>query len=86
VSVRVTGSGAVVTVCDDGTGIPIDTLARVREPFFSTKVEGTGLGLAIAERAVRAHGGTMEIETAPGAGTTVRVRLPLCAGGRPASA
>lgn len=75
--VRVEGDQATVTLRDDGPGIPADTLARVREPFFSTKAEGTGLGLAIAERVVRAHGGAMEIESAPGAGTVVRVRLAL---------
>lgn len=70
---------AIVTLRDDGPGIPAEVLARVREPFFSTRVEGTGLGLAIAERVVRAHRGEMEIESAPGTGTVVRVRLALAA-------
>lgn len=58
-------------------GMSPDVLARVREAFFSTKADGTGLGLAIAERIVRAHGGEMEIESAVGNGTVVRVSFPV---------
>jgi signal transduction histidine kinase len=48
---------------------------RVLEPFFSTKDEGTGLGLPMAHRIALAHGGSLEIESAPGRGTTVTVAL-----------
>jgi signal transduction histidine kinase len=48
----------------------------VFEPFFTTKAEGTGLGLAIVRQAAEAHGGTVEVEGAPGAGATFRVHLP----------
>ena len=55
---------------------PRQLLATVCEPFFTTREEGTGLGLAIAKRYVEQNGGRLEIESRPGAGTTVRVRLP----------
>jgi signal transduction histidine kinase len=51
-------------------------LPAVCEPFFTTREEGTGLGLAIAKRFVEQNGGRLEIQSTPGAGTTVRVRLP----------
>jgi signal transduction histidine kinase len=66
----------VVEIADTGVGIPEHVLPSVTEPFFTTRQEGTGLGLAIAKRFVEQNGGSLEIESAPGAGTTVRVRLP----------
>ncbi|MBA4068075.1 MAG: hypothetical protein C0501_31105 [Isosphaera sp.] len=69
----------VVEVTDTGVGIPPDLLDRVFEPFFTTKDEGqgTGLGLAICRRIVQQHQGTLEVESRPGRGTTVRVTLPV---------
>ncbi len=69
----------VVEVSDTGTGIPLELLARVCEPFFTTKDEGkgTGLGLAICRRIVQQHHGTLEVESRPGEGTTVRITLPV---------
>src|SRR5262249_22298200 len=63
---------------DDGCGIPPEILPHVTDPFFTTKKrgQGTGLGLTIAADIVRNHGGTLEIESQPGRGTTVRVSLP----------
>jgi len=61
---------------DTGYGIDADTLARIFEPFFTTKPDGTGLGLAITKKIIEAHGGTLEMESEPGKGTTVIVRLP----------
>ncbi len=51
-------------------------LPSVCDPFFTTKADGTGLGLAIAKRYVAQNGGHLEIASAPGAGTTVRITLP----------
>jgi signal transduction histidine kinase len=53
-----------------------DALARVFEPYFSTKTTGTGLGLPIARRNVELNGGSIEVESAKGRGTLVRIRLP----------
>ena len=68
-----------VEVSDTGSGIPEHLLASVCEPFFTTRQEGTGLGLAIAKRYVEQNGGRLEIDSRPGRGTTVRVRLPASA-------
>ncbi len=66
-------------IADDGCGIPQEHLAAVLDPFFTTKKrgQGTGLGLTIAADIVKNHGGTLEIESAPGQGTTIRVLLPI---------
>jgi signal transduction histidine kinase len=66
----------MIEVSDTGPGIPAGVLPSVCEPFFTTRQEGTGLGLAIAKRYVEQNGGTLEIDSTPGVGTTVRVRLP----------
>ena len=70
------GRGARVAVADDGPGIAPSDLPRLFEPFYTTKREGTGLGLATVQRIVDAHGGTVEVESAPGRGAAFTVRLP----------
>ncbi len=67
-----------VEIKDNGRGVEATHLRRLFEPFFTTKPigQGTGLGLSIAYGAVKAHGGTIEIESEPGGGTRVSVRLP----------
>jgi signal transduction histidine kinase len=71
-------SGAVtVSVEDTGAGMSAETLARAFDMFFTTKAQGTGLGMAIARSVVERHGGELRLESAPGAGTTATVRLPL---------
>jgi signal transduction histidine kinase len=69
---------------DTGSGIAPEHLARVFDPGFTTKGVGvgTGLGLAICHRIVAAHGGTIEVTSRPGEGSTFSVRLPLGAGHR----
>ncbi len=71
------GDWAELSVADDGAGMDDATLARAFEPFFTTKPEGTGLGLAMVHGIVHQHGGLVHVESRPGAGTTVRVYLPL---------
>jgi len=75
---------AGIEVRDTGAGIRPEDLRQVFEPFFSTKLGGTGLGLAIANRIVERHGGTVEIESRVGVGTTLRLWLPRAE--RPANA
>jgi len=62
---------------DTGVGMDEDALARVFEPYFSTKTTGTGLGLPIARRNIELNGGQIEIDSGKGRGTTVVVRLPV---------
>ena len=70
------GGEVVIEIADTGPGIPAHVLPSVCEPFFTTRQEGTGLGLAIAKRYVEQNSGRLEIESSPGSGTRVRVRLP----------
>lgn len=67
-----------IVVSDTGVGIPKEVLPRIFEPFFSTKEEasGVGLGLAVVYGIVQRHGGTLEVESERGAGTTFHIRLP----------
>jgi len=66
-----------VEVRDSGPGMPEDVLAKLATPFFTTRPKGTGLGLAVSKHWVARHGGSLQVESAPGAGTRVRVVLPL---------
>lgn len=66
----------VVSVEDDGRGIPPEILERVFEPLVSRRKGGTGLGLPITNRIVQALGGRIAIDSAPGRGTVVRIHLP----------
>ena len=61
---------------DTGLGMSAEQLAHLFEPYRTTKEKGTGLGLMISKRIVRDHGGTIDAESAVGAGTTFTVRLP----------
>jgi PAS domain S-box-containing protein len=78
--IRVThGNGnVVVEVADTGVGISAENMERIFEPFFTTKPEGkgTGLGLAICRRIAQEHGGTLDLTSEVGKGTTVRITLP----------
>lgn len=68
---------AVLTVADRGAGMAPEVLARLGEPFFTTRGDrGSGLGVGICRRIVEEHGGTLTFESAPGHGTTARVQLP----------
>jgi signal transduction histidine kinase len=76
--------GVTLEVTDSGPGIPPHLLSSVCEPFFTTRAEGTGLGLAIAKRYVEESGGRLELASAPGSGTTVRMWLPAAPAAPPA--
>jgi signal transduction histidine kinase len=74
------GSAVTLRIGDTGVGMDEEALARVFEPYFSTKTTGTGLGLPIARRNIELNGGAIEVESVKGQGTTVIVRLPIGAG------
>jgi signal transduction histidine kinase len=72
-----TRSGAaVVEIRDNGPGMEASRQSKMFLPFFTTKPHGTGLGLAIVKKIMDLHGGEIEIESAPGQGTTVRLIIP----------
>jgi signal transduction histidine kinase len=62
---------------DTGAGISSSMISRIFDPFFTTKPSGTGLGLSICHEFVRAHGGEIQVESAEGDGTSVRIILPV---------
>jgi two-component system sensor histidine kinase AtoS len=66
-------------VADDGPGLPPDLRDRIFKPFVTGRENGTGLGLAFVERVVKAHQGTVSVETGTGGGTIFDVRLPIAA-------
>ena len=68
-----------IQVRDDGSGIPPDILARIFEPFMTTKEsgQGVGLGLAISHSIVERHRGTISVQSELGRGTTFTITLPL---------
>jgi PAS domain S-box-containing protein len=74
-----------IDFADTGEGIAAENLKKIWEPFFTTKAEGrgTGLGLAICRRIIEEHGGTIEIESETGHGTTVHMLFPATANGLP---
>jgi two-component system, NtrC family, nitrogen regulation sensor histidine kinase NtrY len=74
--VLITVRNREITVTDNGTGIDPDLLPRIFEPRFSTTTSGSGLGLAIVKRLVEGWGGSIEVESETGRGTTIVVRLP----------
>ena len=87
VSVQRNGTWAEVTVADEGPGIAADDQPRIFERFWRgdpsrgrTAAGGAGLGLSIVDALVRAHGGTIAVESAPGRGTAFTMRLPLGSG------
>jgi signal transduction histidine kinase len=80
-SAAATGNAVTLTVADTGAGIPAEYLPRIFDRFFrvpnQSQRTGTGLGLAIVREIITAHGGTVSCTSAPGAGTTFRLTLPV---------
>jgi two-component system NtrC family sensor kinase len=79
IQTRWEGADAVIVVTDSGVGMDADTLEHAFLPFFTTRDThlGTGLGLSVTQGIVEAHGGRVRLTSAPGAGTTVVIHLPL---------
>lgn len=82
ITARSRDDSAIVEVTDNGIGIPLEDQPRIFERFYrvdrsrSREMGGTGLGLAIVKHIVQVHGGTVEVESVPGAGSTFRFKLP----------
>ena len=76
VRTRPSGLGVVLELIDTGPGMDAETLAKVFRAFYTTKQGGSGLGLPTARKIIEAHGGTIDIESAPGRGTKVTIWLP----------
>jgi two-component system nitrogen regulation sensor histidine kinase NtrY len=70
-------TSVVIEMADTGIGMDPESIARIFEPYFSTKAAGTGLGLTIAKRNIELNGGTIQVRSQKGAGTTVTMRLPI---------
>src|SRR5690606_25812241 len=66
----------VITVRDNGGGVPTDDVERIFDPYYTTKSEGTGLGLPIVKKVVLEHGGTLDYETSEEGGALFRIELP----------
>jgi len=82
VSLRRDHEAALITVADEGKGIPAETLPNIFRPFFTTKGHGTGLGLSLARRIVEAHGGEITVRSELGAGSQFTIRLPIAHGSK----
>jgi nitrogen fixation/metabolism regulation signal transduction histidine kinase len=80
IDARVNGGNVRLDVTDTGVGMDEEALERVFEPYFSTKTTGTGLGLPIARRNIELNGGSIEVRSAKGMGTTVSLELPIVDG------
>jgi two-component system, NtrC family, sensor kinase len=78
ISTKLEQGSVIVAISDTGSGIPEDQLSRIFDPFFTTKPvgEGTGLGLSISYGIIERHGGTINVESQVGAGTTFTIRIP----------
>jgi signal transduction histidine kinase len=75
-----------VQITDTGSGIAADDISKIFEPYFSTKDTGTGLGLAIVKKAIDDHGGTINVASKQGTGTTFTITLPVQEKGEPMKA
>jgi two-component system NtrC family sensor kinase len=78
IATRGNGKSVLVEVSDTGVGIPGENLPKIFEPFFTTKEvgEGTGLGLAVCYGILTEHGGSLDVQSTVGVGTTFTISLP----------
>ena len=66
-----------IVVADSGVGMPVEVASRIFTPFYTTKRHGSGLGLAVVKKIIEDHQGQIDVDTAPGGGTTFTVTLPI---------
>jgi signal transduction histidine kinase/FixJ family two-component response regulator len=76
IDLRDSNRDAEITIMDTGIGMDSQTVARIFEPFYSTKGEGTGLGLAVTYGIIEGHGGTIQVDSEPGKGSRFTIWLP----------
>ena len=76
VRTRAAGLGVLLELIDTGPGMEAETLAKAFRAFYSTKQGGSGLGLPTARKIIESHGGSIDVESAPGRGTKVAIWLP----------
>jgi signal transduction histidine kinase len=83
ITIRVSKQDDMVTcaIADTGCGMSAEQVARVFEPFYTTKSRGLGLGMPYARKIVEQHAGTIQVESRLGEGTRIQVRLPQAEGG-----
>ena len=74
---KIEGEQVLISIRDEGTGIPEDKLKKLGEPFYTTKERGTGLGLMVSYKIVEEHKGTIEVRSELGKGTTFHIKLPI---------
>jgi signal transduction histidine kinase len=79
------GTGVWLRLRDNGPGIPAEAQTQIFSPFYTSKPTGNGLGLAISKKVVDAHGGSIEVESTPGAGCTFLVSFPKRAAAKPSA-
>jgi two-component system phosphate regulon sensor histidine kinase PhoR len=83
VAAKANGQHVTIEVSDNGIGIPQDDVPRIFERFYrvdrsrSRDMGGTGLGLSIVKHVAQVHGGTIDVESTPGKGSTFRLKLPV---------
>ncbi len=77
VSLETDEDDVLITVADEGKGIPAENLPNIFRPFFTTKGHGTGLGLSLARRTVESHGGSIDVTSEVGKGSRFAIRLPI---------
>ncbi len=80
VKISLVGDTVMITIEDEGEGIPDDLIEKVWDPFFTTKEKGTGLGLVIVKNIIKAHGGNIKLENRSDPGARVTVELPVSYG------
>jgi signal transduction histidine kinase len=71
------GREVLIQISDTGEGIPPENLGKIFDYYFTTKEKGMGLGLPLAHKIIQEHGGTIEVKSIGGTGTTFRVHLPI---------